>query len=208
MVADLLHDVLRQTGLSVHHREDDAVEVEGRIHRRADAVDRTRDEGEAVHRQELGLDRNQHAIGRDERARHDDAERRRAVEDDVVEGPSGLHRLEGVADHLETVGTRAELELGTRKVDLGRDDVQVVPLGRLDDVLDGLLAQKDGIQGDALLLLEPETEGRMRLGIEVDDEDGPLARGQRRRQVHNRRRLADAALLVRNRNDLRLLFHR
>ena len=208
MVADLVDHVLRETGLSVDHREDDAIELERRIHRRADALNRARDEREAVHRKEFGLNRNEHAVGRDERTRHDDAEGRRTVEDDVVEGTGFLDRSQRILDHLQAILTNAELQFSTSQIDLGRDDVQVVPLSRLNDVLNRLLTQQDGIKGNALLLLETETERRMRLGIEVDDEDGPLARGQRRRQVHNRRRLADAALLVRNRNDLRLLFHR
>src|SRR5207245_3222983 len=50
--------------------------------------------------------------------------------------------------------------------------------------------------------VDAETDGEVRLGIEVDAEDVVTKRRERAAEVDGARRLADAALLVRDRDDL------
>ena len=207
MPPHFVDDVLRQLGDGINHREDNAVELERGIRGRANSLYRARNEGKAIHRKELGLNRNKNAVGRDERARHHNAERRRAVEDDVVERTRLLHRREGVPDDFKPIFAHRKLKFSASEIDLGGNDVEAAPLGGLDDVGYLLLAKKDRVKRDARALLEPKAKRRMRLRIEVYDEHSALPRRERRREIDNCSRLADAALLVRDRNYLRSSFH-
>ena len=70
MIAHFRDNVLRQTGDGIDHREDDAVQFEIGIDAAADALDGTGDERQAVHRQKFRLNRNEDAVGGDERTGH------------------------------------------------------------------------------------------------------------------------------------------
>ena len=52
-------------------------------------------------------------------------------------------------------------------------------------------------------LVDARAGGRVALRIEIDEQHAPLHRGEARREIDRRRRLADAALLVRDRDDAR-----
>ena len=207
MPPHLAYHVLRQLRLRIDHREDNAVQVERRIRRGADSLDRAGDKREAVHREELRLDRDQHSVGRDERARHHDAERRRAVEDYVVERARFLDWREGVPDDFKTVFAHRKLKLRAGEVDFRGNDVEAAPLRRLDNVRNLLLAEKDRIERHSLAFFEPKAERRVSLRIKVDDKHSALPRREGGREIHDRRRLPYAALLVRNRYYLRSSFH-
>ena len=136
MIAHLVHHVLGQLRNRVDHRKDNAVQLKVRIDAFADPLDRPRDERKAIHRQVLRLNRNEHAIRRDKRRRDHNAEGGRTVKNDVVERAGIPHGCKRVLDHLETIFAHAELQLRAGEINLGRNDVQVVPLGRLDDIGD------------------------------------------------------------------------
>jgi len=50
------------------------------------------------------------------------------------------------------------------------------------------------------IALDPDTARGITLGIRIDEQGLPLSRGERGGEVHGRRRLADAAFLIRDRD--------
>ena len=207
MVAHLRDDVLRQTGDGIDHREDDAVQFEIGIDAAADAVDGAGDERQAVHRQKFRLDRDEDAVGSDERTGHHHAERRRAVENDVIERTRLLDRRKGAADHFQPVFAHPEFKFGAGEIDFGRNDVEIRPFGRFDDIGDRLLAGQHRIKRNSLSLLQPEPERSVSLGIQVHHQHRTVAGGECRGEIDDRRRFADAALLVGDCDDLGVTFH-
>ena len=99
----------------------------------ADAAERGDEIGEPFEGEVLAVERNQHGIGGDERVEREEAERRRRVDEDVVEAIGAV--VEAVDDRPEAmlaVGERDELDLGTGEVAIGGDQGQIANR-RLED---------------------------------------------------------------------------
>src|SRR6266545_475314 len=144
----------------------------------------------------LALDRDQHLLGGDQGVHRQQPERRRAVDEHVVQ--LGVVRLDGPAQPGLPRHHRHQLDLCSREVDRGRGASEV------RDTSDGLcrLGQVDFAE-QALVhtvgsgaVLDTETGRRVALGVQVDDQHPAAVQRQRYREVHRRGGLADAALLV------------
>ena len=77
--------LLAQVRALVVHRQQDALDVERRVERRANAAHRRHEVGEPLEREVLAVQRDEHGVGGDERVERQEAERRRTVDEDVVE---------------------------------------------------------------------------------------------------------------------------
>ena len=77
--------LLPQVRALVVHRQQHALDVERGIERRADAAHRADEIGEPLEREVLAVERNEHGVGGDERVEREEAERGRAVDEDVIE---------------------------------------------------------------------------------------------------------------------------
>ena len=78
-------DLLPEVRPLVEHRQQHAFDVERRVERRAHAAHRADEIGQPFEREVLAVQRNQHRVGGDQRVERQQAERRRAVDEDVVE---------------------------------------------------------------------------------------------------------------------------
>ena len=78
-------DLLAQVRPLVEHRQQHAFDVERGVERRAHAAHRADEIGEPFEREVFAVQRNQHRVGGDERVEREQSERRRAVDEDVVE---------------------------------------------------------------------------------------------------------------------------
>ena len=103
-----LRHLLPQIRALVEHRQQHAFDVERRIERRAHAAHRADEIGEPFEREVLAVQRNQHGVGGDERVERQQAERRRAVDEDVVVVVA--HRREQRAQPLFAPGKRDQLD--------------------------------------------------------------------------------------------------
>ena len=83
--ADVAGDLLAEVGALVVHRQQHAGDVERRVERGADAAQRRDEIGEPFEREVLAVERNEHGVGGDERVEREQPERRRRVDEDVVE---------------------------------------------------------------------------------------------------------------------------
>ena len=141
----------------------------------------------------------------DERVDREQAQRRRAVDEDVVVRfvHLGEVRVECAAEALLARDERHELDLGAGEVDGGGNAVELLVLGGWpDDVGEREVGDQHVV--DALLVgtvVDAEGRRRVALRVEVDHEHVRAGAGQCGGEVHRGRGLADAALLVGDRED-------
>src|SRR5439155_3541080 len=147
----------------------------------------------------LRLHRDQYAIRGGERVHRERAEGGRAVQEDerVLLRP----RRERLAQVRLAIRVLRQLDRRAGELRLGRNEVEVRKPRRLCEFFQRR-AVEEVVRRRSVCAL-PEPGGRVRLWVEVDDER-PLARlRQTGCEVDRSRRLADAALLIRERVDLR-----
>ncbi len=201
----LVSHLLREIEPRVVHREQHAVDRERGIEVPLHEFDGIEELRETLERVVLALDRNQHAVGRRQHVECEEAERGWTIDHHVLillaeipQGPSH-HRLARLLVD--------ELDLGTDQVLRGRDDVEVgkVHVGE-PRIGEGTAIEQRVVQGVAdAVALDADAARRVRLRISVDQQRLTLGGGERRGEVHCRRRLSDAALLVGDCDDARHL---
>ena len=205
-VAHVARDLLAEVRALVVHREQHAFDVERRVVGAAHAAHRAHEIGEAFEREELAVQRDEHAVGGDEAVQREQAERRRTVDHDVLEAVA--QAVDEILQPALAVGHRDELDLGAREIAGGRHEGEPVD-AREHHVLPRR-AHRIGRQrviDRARLsgaLLEAEAAGRVALRIEVHEQRRVAAEREPGRKIDGRRGLADAALLVRDGDDTRM----
>ena len=132
-------------------------------------------------------------FGRDERVDRQQAERGRRVDEDVVVAVA--HLDERLLERALAADQRRQRELGAGEVDRRDGDVD---LDGLDHVRDRDAVDED-VEHRALdrVGVHPLAHREVALRIEVDEEHALALLAQRDAEVERRRRLRDAALLVR-----------
>ena len=119
--AHVARDLLPEVRALVVHRQQHAFDVERRVERGAHAAHRGDEIGEAFEREVLAVQRNQHGVGGDERVQREQAERRRAVDEDVVEVGRAAARATR-RRRVSRVEQRHQLDLGAGQVAVGGDE--------------------------------------------------------------------------------------
>ena len=194
-------DLLAEVGALVEHREQHAFDVELRVQRRAHAAHRADEIGEPLEREVFAVERDQHGVGGDERVERQQAERRRAVDEDVV-----VVVAHGAKQRAQPFFARAErdhFDLGAGEMTIGRNQFQVVDRGgdderpRVGRRLDRRQRVVDGAGGRGETLLA-DAAGEVALRIDVDEQHAPLGDGEGGREVDGGGGFAHAALLVRD----------
>src|SRR5688500_3500224 len=175
------------------------VRVQPRLHRLDDAEERR----DALQRVVLRLHRDDDAVRRDERVQREETERWRAVDEDVVVAVEELGRELVAKGHLAP-DRAEELDLGRGELDRRRRDIQTLRAARHDDRLERDLRLEEDIRHALLdgVEIDAEADGEVRLRVEVDAEDPLLQLDERPTEIDGAGRLADAALLIRERDDL------
>ncbi|OEI67226.1 Uncharacterized protein Cus16_3127 [Curtobacterium sp. ER1/6] len=197
---DALHDLAGVQGPRVVHGREDAVEPQGGVQAVAHLVDRLDEERDAAQGEELALERDEDAVRRGERVDGEQAERRLAVDEDEV--VVVRHLAEHAREDLLASDLVDEVDFGSGQVDVRGNDVEHRHVRRLDDlarVLHG--AHEQVVDRGDVVRADAEAGGQGALRVEVDGEDLAAVLGQRGAEVDRRRGLADAALLVAERDD-------
>ena len=193
-----LHHLLRQPRARLVQRQHDAGDLQRRVDALGDQGRRLQQLAHAVQGQEVRLQRNEHLVGRRQGVERQHAQRRGAVHEDEVEGAFVLQQ-QVAQDHL-AADDAGQLDLGGGQVDVGAGHPEVV----LD--LAAHLGQRPGVDQHVVhrrrlaVGLDAEVGGGVGLRVEVEHADALAALGQGRRQVDRRGRLADAALLIDDRD--------
>ena len=141
--AQLVEHVAREVRAAVVERGQQAEDPQVPVELEADRVDDLDEVVQALHRVELRLDRDDHAVGGDEPVDRQQAEVRRAVDQHVVVLDDRLaHRL--AQDRL-AAERREQLALGAGEVDVRRRDVDARGLGRQDDLVHRRAAVREDV---------------------------------------------------------------
>ena len=198
VLAHLGLDLLGEPGARVVHREHDPPHVERRVER-PDQRHVAEQLAETLERVVLALDRHDHVVGRGEPVHREQAERRRAVDEhDVVLGADEVERpLE-----LELAAERGhELDLGAGEVDGRGEHEEVLEARRLDAVERGHVVHEHVVDRALDVAgVDAEPGRRVALRVEVDHQHPEPELGERRAEVDGGGRLADATLLVGDRD--------
>ena len=181
----------------------DALDVDVGVEVLADHLQRVLELDQPAHREILALHGDDHLVGRRQGVDRQQPEARRRVDADEV--VVLLDRLEGALERALAADHRAHRDLGAGEVDRGAGDVD---LALLDDLLDREPVHEhvehrllDRVGIDAL------GHRQVALRVHVAAEDAVALLGEGAGEVQRRRRLGDAALLVRERDDLGLVLH-
>ena len=163
------------------------------------AVHGLEEQAETLEGEVLALERDDDEIRRNEAVESEQAEGRRAVDEDVVE-PVCQGR-EGTLEEVLPVVFVHQLHGGTGEIDAGRNDREIGNGALLDGGVWRDLAH-DELVDSRLILLRAYRAGGIALGIEIHQEH--LLAGFRKigSEVDRRRRLADSSLLIRENDDL------
>jgi hypothetical protein len=87
---------------------------------------------------------------------------------------------------------------------VGRRAVDALRLGRANDLVDRRASDEDvGHRDLDGVEVDPQARGEVRLRVHVDAQDAQAVLGERTGQVDGRRGLADAALLIGDRDHIR-----
>ena len=172
-----------------------------RIHGLADLLDRRQQRRQALERVVLALHRDEHAVRRDQRVHRQHVQRRRTIDENDVEGSRiGASALRSLISR--PVSHRQQPHFRRRKILVRRQQREAAGSIGTSAAWQLALAEQH-LAGAALelLLVDAAAHGRVALRIEVDQQHAALGRRQRRGEIDRGGRLADAALLVRDRDD-------
>ena len=191
-------DLLAKVRAFVVHREQHAVDIECGIQRAAHAFERGHQIGQTFEREVLAVQWDEDGVGGDQRVEGQQAEARRAVDEDAVEAVA--QRLEETAQSELAFGQADQLDLGAGELTVGRDHEEVIERGRQNDRVgvDRLGARQCLVDRPTRTVLSPQTDtaGHVRLRVHVDQQHPLLGQGQGRGEVDGGRGFAHAALLV------------
>ena len=155
--------------------------------------------GEPFEREVLAVERDEHRVGGDERVEREQAERRRRVDEDVVEAIAQW--LEEVAQAALASRQRDELDFRAGEIAIGGNQPEMLDRGLEDEdgrVLDrvgGGQRLVDGAGGSGLPF-EADAAGEVGLRVDVDEQDALVGHRQGCRQVDGGSGFGDAAFLV------------
>ena len=151
----------------------------------------------------LRLHRDDHGIRGDEAVDREQAERWRAVDEDVV-----IRVARAVFERLTkcvlTPHRVEEVYLRRGKVKRGGSHVDPREVAVHDDGGEGALLGDEDVRRGAgdICEVEAEPRGQVRLSVHINGEDLEATLSERSCEIDDCRRLSDAALLVGDRNDL------
>ena len=167
----------------------------------AHEVDSGNELRQAFQRVVLALDGDHHRVRRRQRIHGEKAERRRAIQQDVV--VLGYQVCEDSGQSAFALRQRCQFDLSPSQRDRRGNDGEAWDIGRHDQIGDVRIFDDRFIDGVLYLAtLKAEAAGGVALRIEVDDENCVAGQGQIRGQVDYGRGLADATLLVGAGDDL------
>ena len=101
------------------------------IERGAHAAHRADEIGEPFEREVLAVERNQHGVGGDERVQRQQTERRRTVDEDVVEVVA--HRRSSARSRSSRRGERDHFDFGAGEIAVGGNQLEPIDRGRDDE---------------------------------------------------------------------------
>ena len=192
--------MVANTDLRKQHGQQDAFDLQVRIERPLDPLDRVHQAGNAFQRVVFALDRHQYRVRRRQRVQRQQAQAGRAVhKDEIVIVPDRTQEFLQVKFPLVYAD---QFYFCAGQPDIRAHKAEFLDLCLLDAVLQGCPSHHCVINGIALIHPAAEAAGGISLRIQVRHQHFLSRLRQRGGQVDGRCRFSDAALLVRNCDNL------
>ena len=124
VIAEVFADLLAQAGPGVVHGENDSKDGERGVEASLfDSLNEIKNFAYSFEGEVFALDGHKNLFCSDERAGHEEADARRAVENDEIESGIESKGIEGLADAEEWVFQSSQLDFRSRKIQLGRENL-------------------------------------------------------------------------------------
>ena len=193
-------DLLSEIRALVEHRQQDAFDVERRVERGADAAHRADEIGEPFEREVFAVQRNQHGVGGDERVQRQQAERRRTVDEDVVEVVAHRRDEQRAAALRARLSVTSSISAPVRLRSAGISCMRSTRCRNEERTRVGRRLERGqrvvDRAGRRRFSFLPDAAGEVALGIDVDEQDAVVRHRERSGEVDRGGGFADAAFLV------------
>ena len=184
------------------HAERDSQEPQPGIHMVGHEFDRLEQFAQAMQGEKVGLQRQEHLVDRSHRVEREQPERRRTVDDHIVEGICDVASraawvgLDPCFEDRFAAGPGRERDFGRREIDVRRHDHEVFT-GRHTRGSQRFGAREHVVRRHRM---RPRHHAHVQrcvgLRVEVHEAHAPAGPREGHGEIHRRRRLADAALAV------------
>src|SRR5664279_867673 len=197
----LVADLRLQSDARVEHHAQDADDLERRVEVCMDLLDRVDEIGQSLESEVFALHRHDHAVRAGQAVQREQAEARRAIdEDEVVFGRGDERATQSLVAAFES----HQFDLRAGQLTIRTDDVVAGLRACLSRFGDSRVFEQHVVHAELeRTLVDARAHRRVALRVEVDDEDAAADLRQASRKVHGGGRLADAALLVGDAEDAR-----
>src|SRR5215470_8310208 len=196
---DIVRNLLTEIRSLVEHCQQHTFDVERRVERGSHTPHGSDKISEAFKCEIFTVQRNKHRVGRDQRVQSQEAERRRTVDQDVLELVANLVQQD--SQPFLAALERHQFDLGTRQVSIGGDQLHPIDPGRHDElsaVQDWRWGSERFVNRARLRRLASLTQAtrEVALGIDVDEQYTLVRKSKRRREIDCGGGFADAAFLI------------
>ena len=172
MFAEILADLLAESGAGVVHGQKNAEDGEGGIEAALlDSFDQVENFSDSFEGEIFALHGDEDLFGRDEGTGHQESDTGRAVENHEVKGRVMAEGVERFPDTEKWVGETCKLDFRAGEVEFRSQDLEVGLPGGLEHVDGAGLAQKNRIKTFAGDEFQSKSAGGVGLGVEIDQEN-------------------------------------
>jgi hypothetical protein len=202
VLADFIHDLLRQIGAAVVHRHDDTGDFERGIDAvGADIVQHPVENAQPFQGVIFALERNEKTVGRGQGVHGQKPQRRRTIGEDEMVPVVGRHRGEGVAEAVQRAVEAGHFDFNPTEVGFGRDQIQPWNGSGSDFVGQPGLPEQNIVEASTGDPLESQAARGVGLGIQIEKKDSLVKFGKAGCKIDGSRGFPHAALLVGDRED-------
>ena len=202
MFAEVLADLLAESGAGVVHGQKNAEDGEGGIQAALlDSFDQVENFSDSFEGEIFTLHWDKDLFGCDEGTGHQETDAGRAVENHEVKGGVMAEGMEGFPDSEKWVGESCELDFRAGEVEFRGQNLKVGLSGGLKHVDGAGLAQENRIKTFSGDKFQSESAGGVGLGVEVDQKNPATCFGRPRGKVDGCGGLPHATFLIYDSNN-------
>ncbi|MFZ0736705.1 MAG: hypothetical protein WBL70_01495 [Candidatus Acidiferrales bacterium] len=195
--SEVRSDLFRQRRTIIVHGEEDALDGKRRIYAAAEPHEGVEKFGYSLEGEIFALYRHEDGVGSGESVKRQEVERRRTIKQNEL-----VISLQLVDESFQPVFAILhvdELDGGTDKILVGRDEIEAFDLRFEEKPLDGFVEDELMVKGTACWIFgESEGGGHIALGIAVNEEGAALGGGERGTEIYGSCGLTYAAFLIGN----------
>ena len=201
-VADFADDFVGQFRATIEHRHHDAENLQTRIDARvAQLAEHAVHHRDAFERVILALQRHEQTIARGKGVQGQDAERRRAINQDNIKSSAVQNRFERLRDALQMIFEARDFQVGGAQIHFARNDFEPLVSRRLYFFEEISFAEQNAIRARAFNFFQADAAGCVGLRVEVKKQNALAERGEAGGKIDGGGGFSHATFLVGDRDD-------